>query len=101
MKKILQAKTIKVDAGDISTVHRVGGPGDRGRPVIVRFYHRKKINETMIKKKQLNNKGIYRNIFVNEGLTPLKASLLKIPKEQDGVTNVTTRDGRTVAWLRD
>lgn len=106
-EEILQAKTIEVAAdmgvtvepGDISTVHRLGKPGERSRPVIVRFCHRKKRNEMMIKKKELKRKG--RNIYINEDLTPLRATLLKIVKEQDGVTNATTRDGRILAWLRD
>lgn len=106
-EEILQVKTIElaadmgvtVEPGDISTVHRVGRPGDRSRTVVVRFCHRKKRNEVMDKKKELRNKG--RNIFVNEDLTPLRATLLKIVKEQDSVSNATTRDGRILAWLRD
>ena len=106
-EEILQAKTIvlaadmgvTVEPGDISTAHRVRRPGDRNRTVIVRFCHRKKRNEVMVKKKELKNKG--RNIFVNDDLTPLRATLLKIVKEQNRVSNATTRDGRILAWLRD
>lgn len=106
-EEVLQAKTIElaadmgvtVEPGDISTVHRIGRRGDRSRPVIVRFCHRKKRNEVMNKKKELKNKG--RNIFVNEDLTPLRATLLKIVKEQDSVANATTRDGRILAWFRN
>ncbi|KAK3882537.1 hypothetical protein Pcinc_013104 [Petrolisthes cinctipes] len=88
-----------VEPGDISTVHRVGRPGDRNRAVIVRFCHRKKRNEVLDKKKELKNKG--RNIFVNDDLTPLRATLLKTMKEQESVSNAKTRDGRILAWLRD
>lgn len=38
---------------------------------------------------------------MNEELTPMWAVLLKIVKEQDCVSNVTTRDGRILAWLKD
>ena len=108
-EETLLAKTIEVatdmgvtvEPGDISTVHRLGKPraGVLNRPVIVRFCQRKKRNEVISKKKELKNKG--RNIFVNEDLTPLRASLLKIVKEQDCVSNATTRDGRILAWLKD
>ena len=71
----------------------------RQNSLIVRFCHRKKKNEVIVKKKELKNKG--RNIFVNDDITPLRATLLKIVKEQDSVSNATTRDGRILAWLRD
>lgn len=60
-EEILQAKTIEVAAdmgvavepGDISMVHRLGKPGERSRPVIVRFCHIKKRNAVMMKKKEI------------------------------------------------
>lgn len=106
-EEVLEAKLIGVaadmgvelESSDISVAHRTGKPGQGNRPVIVRFSQRKKRNEVMSKKKELKKKE--RKIFVNEDLTPLRATLLKMVKEQPGVKGVTTRDGRILAWLTD
>ena len=42
---------VKLEANDISITHRLGRPGERGRPVIVRFCHRKKRNASLVTKK--------------------------------------------------
>ena len=102
---VLEGKLIELTADmgvtlrpeEISVVHRVGKPRDSARPVIVRFTHRKKKNEIMNKKKELKKKG--RNIFINEDLTPLRAALLKMTKEQENVKNAVTRDGTILAWV--
>ena len=104
-ENILEAKVIEVanDMGvnitqsDISIAHRLGKPGNRSRTVIVRLCHRKKRNEILKKKKELKKKN--REIFINEDLTTLRATLLKIVKEQGVVKNATPRDGRIIAWL--
>lgn len=104
---VLQAKVlevaadvgVKLEADDISIAHRLGKTGERSRPVIVRFCHRKKRNAVLKNKKELKNKN--KKIFINEDLTPLRSVLLKMTKEQAEVRNVTTRDGRILAWLVD
>lgn len=102
---ILQAKVIEVAAdvgvtiepNDISTTHRLGKQGERSRPVIVRFTHRKNRNAVIRNKKELKKKN--KKIFINEDLTPLRATMLKMVKEQSGVKSFTTRDGRILVWL--
>lgn len=98
---VLQAKIIeaadmevKLEYGDISTVHRVGKVEERRRAVIVRFCHRKNRNEIMRKKKELKKKKI--NIYFNEDLTYLRATIMKMIKKRDVVKNVLTRDGRLI-----
>lgn len=88
-----------MEADDISIAHRLGKLGDRNRPVILRFCHRKKRNTVVKNKKELKKKQ--KKIYINEDLTPLRSTLLKITKEQVGVRNVTTRDGKILAWLVD
>ncbi|KAK4311717.1 hypothetical protein Pmani_016818 [Petrolisthes manimaculis] len=104
---IIQAKVIevaadigvKIEANDISIAYRLGGEGGQGRPVLVRFCHRKNRNAVLNKKKELKKKQ--KKIYINEDLTPLRAAMLKIVKEQATVRNVTTRDGKVIAWLID
>lgn len=102
---VLQAKVIevaaevgvKLEANDISIAHRLGRPDERGRPVIVRFCHRKKRNAVLGNKKELKKKQ--KKIFINEDLTPMKATMLKMVKEQPGVSNATTKEGKILAWM--
>lgn len=89
---------VKLESGDISTVHRVGKVGERSRTVIARFCHRKNRNEIM-RKKELKKKN--RNIYINEDLTHLRATIMKMIKERDVVKNVVTRDGRLIVWLNN
>ncbi|KAK4321308.1 hypothetical protein Pmani_007884 [Petrolisthes manimaculis] len=104
---IIQAKVIevaadigvKIEANDISIAYRLGREGGQGRPVLVRFCHRKNRNAVLNKKKELKKKQ--KKIYINEDLTPLRAAMLKIVKEQATVRNVTTRDGKIIAWLID
>ena len=102
---VLEANIIKL-AGDIgmelkpdglSVAHRMGKPKERGRPVIVRFCHRKKKYEVIRWKQKL--KGKQRKVYVNDDLTSLKAKMMNLVKEQDVVKNVSTRDGSILAWL--
>lgn len=69
------------------------------RPVIVRFCQRKKINEIMKKKAKLKNKQNF--FFINDDLTPMRAAVLKIVKEQQEVKNATTRNGKVAVWRVD
>ncbi len=56
-KVIEHADTIgvKIEQDDISVVHHLRRPREGGRPVIVRFCHRKKRNEIMQNKKKKKN----------------------------------------------
>lgn len=90
---------VNLESGDISVVHRLGKQRDGGRPVIIRFCRRKKRNAILRKKVELKKKN--NKIFINEDLTPLRAAMMKMVKEQTGVRNVTSRNGKIVAWLNE
>ncbi|KAK3890935.1 hypothetical protein Pcinc_005102 [Petrolisthes cinctipes] len=90
---------VNLQADDISVVHRLGKPRDRERPVIVRLCRRKKRNAILRKKGELKKKDI--RVFVNEDLTPLRSAMRRMVKEQVSVKNVTTRNGKILAWLTD
>lgn len=104
-EEVLEAKVIELAEGigvklkpeEISIAHRLGKPRDGGRPLIVRFCHRKKRNEMITNKKKL--KGSQRKVYINEDLTSLRATMMSLVKEQETVKNVSTRDGNILAWL--
>ena len=88
---------VELKPDDISVAHRMGKPKEGGRPVIVRFCHRKKNNEVMRNKKKLKERQ--RKVYVNDDLTSLRAKMMKLVKKQEIVNNVSTRDGSIFAWL--
>lgn len=100
-KVIELASKIGVDlqSSDISVVHRLGKPRDRDRPLIVRFCRRKRRNEILKKKAELKKQNT--NVFINEDLTPLRSTMMKMVKDQTGVKNATSRNGKIVAWLSE
>lgn len=69
------------------------------RPVLVKFCQRKKSGEVLEKKKELKKKK--REVYINEDLTPLRASLLKLVKEHCVVKNAVTSHGKILAWYKD
>ena len=90
---------VNLQTNDISVIHRLGKPRDRERRVIVRFCRRKKRNAILRKKAELKKKDI--RVLVNEDLTHLRSTMRRKVKEQAGVKNVTTRNGKILAWLTD
>lgn len=78
-------------------VHRLGKQQERVRPVIVQFCCRQERNE-ILKKKVLKEKKL--KVFINEDLTPLRSTMLKMV-QQSGVKNVTLWGGKVMAWLND
>ncbi|KAI3382689.1 hypothetical protein SNEBB_010921, partial [Seison nebaliae] len=104
----LEAKVIEVgrDIGmdisnnDISVAHRLGKPQEQQtRTTLVTFCLKKKKDEFYKKRSQLREKK--KDIYINEDLTALKASMLKMVKEQPSVKGTTTRDGTILAWINN
>lgn len=88
---------MKIEQNEISTVHRLGRPREQGRAVIVRFCHRKKTNQIMQNKKNLQSRQS--RVYVYDDMTALRAKMLNMVKEQETVKNVSTREGSIPAWL--
>ena len=103
-EKVLEAKVIELasDMGvilkseEISVTHRLGRSRLQDRD---RFCLRKKRRKILKRKTELKKKQ--RQVFVNEDLTRLRSAMLNIVKEQQSVKNITIRDGKIVAWLKD
>lgn len=104
-EEVVEAKVVELAADigvtlvpdNISIAHRLGKPQGRSRPVIIRFCHRKKRNEMLKKRVELKKKQ--RKVYVNEDLTSMRATMLKIVKDQPNVKSPTTRDGKIPVWL--
>lgn len=98
----LEQKVLRVmaDAGvtvvpaDISAVHRAGKARSGPKAILVRFVSRRKRTELLKKKKCLKEKSEYKDVFINDDLTPLRARLLGYVKSLDGIKSAWTIDGR-------
>lgn len=50
---------------------------------------------------KVNSRKKNMQVFINEDLTPLRSAMRRMVKDQAGVKNVTTRNGKILAWLTD
>ena len=70
---------------DINACHRLGPKHQgRARAIIVRFFARDIKHDFLVNKNKLKDKDNYRNVYINEDLTPLRSKLLHYAKRQDG-----------------
>ena len=76
---------------DIDMCHRLGRPGDRARPIIVRYISRMDRNTLLKRRREL--KGTH--IYVNEDLTKLNRLVLGYARRQLAENeSVWTREGK-------
>ena len=102
-----------VKAEDISVCHRNGPRKFRDqvntkRPILCQFVSRNVKSDVLKRRKTLKTFGAdendgpkYKNVYLNEDLTPLRAKLHTIVREQPCIANTTTQHGRILCWLKD
>ena len=87
---------------DINACHRLGPKhSGRSRAIIVRFFARDTKHDFLVNKNKLKDKVSYRNVYINEDLTPLRSKMLHYVKRQDGVESAYTREGKVICRIRD
>nr|KAG5689649.1 hypothetical protein BaRGS_029888 [Batillaria attramentaria] len=97
--KIFKDAGAEVDSSDISVVHRTGpksstARGRGPRPILVKFVSRRKKREVMMKKKELKGKTGYKDVYLNDDLTSLRAKLFSYVKRSKIFGSVWTVDGK-------
>ena len=85
--KVANALNIELTNFDIQRAHRLGrkrinASPDKPRPIIVRFQSYKKRNQFLQAKGNLKKTEQYKNVFISEDLTPLRAKLLHFIKHE-------------------
>lgn len=92
---------VNIQDRDISVSHRLPQRAGRGRngatrpkPLIVKFVRHDTKVAIMQKKKQLKNKEGYRNVFIDDDLTPLRNKMLRELKRDETVKRCWSIDGR-------
>ena len=92
--EVIQKRIGKSDfkAADISRAHRMGRPGDKARPILVKFHSLETRDETWFAKTGLKGSGI----TVSEFLTRRRHHLFKTARERLGISRCWTREGRIV-----
>ncbi|KAK7457979.1 hypothetical protein BaRGS_00039151, partial [Batillaria attramentaria] len=97
--EIFKETGAEVSPDDISVCHRIG-KGKRGRPILAKFVSRKKKKEVMRKKKALREKDRYKNVYLNDDLTQLRARLLKMVKEASHIDKAWVVEGKILCTLK-
>lgn len=92
----------EMTAGDISVTHRLGArkPGST-RPVICKFTKRKLKHDLLKCKKHLKKEVGYRNVYISEDLTSIRAKMFKMIRQNEKVKSAHTRDGKIICMLKD
>jgi hypothetical protein len=85
---------------DIAVAHRVGKENKGSKPILVKFVSRRTRNEVMRAKKSLKGKQAYKNVYINDDITPLRSRLLGYVKKLEVVHRAWTVDGRIYCALK-
>ncbi len=91
---------------DISVCHRVGrkvegGARRRPRDVLCRFVTRATKMAMMSNKKKLKEKEGYKDVYINENLTPMRAKLFATVRKCQNVKSAFTSQGKIICFLND
>jgi hypothetical protein len=87
---------VKTVPADIEVVHRAGRVGERARPVLVRFFDRKKRDEILRNRRKLKGK----NLVVDEDLTVMNYKLLKKAQGHSAAMSVWSSNGKVLAKVK-
>ena len=99
---LAQVMGVNIAQNDINACHRLSTRHQtRARAIIVRFFARDKRNQMLINKNKLKDNVDYKNVFIAEDLTQLRAKLLHYVKREERVASAYTRDGKIICQLRD
>ena len=91
---------VNIDSTEISVTHRLGQPGRKSapRPIIVKFVRRNVKTAIMRNKKKLRRVDAARYIYIDEDLTPFRASIVKELRREGKL--VTTNDGKIFTSIK-
>lgn len=88
---------VKTVPGDIEVAHRAGRMGDKARPVLVRFFDRKKRDAILQNRRKLKGK----TVVVDEDLTYANYKLLKAAQSHTATLSVWSSNGRVLAKVKN
>lgn len=88
---------VKTSPQDIEVAHRSGKPGEKARPVLVRFFDRKKRDEILANRRKLKNKGF----AIDEDLTWLNYKLSRKASVHSASMAVWSSNGKILAKLKN
>ena len=88
---------VKTVPQDVEVAHRAGRVGERARPVLVRFFDRKKRDDILQNRRKLKGKGF----VVDEDLTVLNYKLLKKAQGHSATMSVWSSNGKILSKLKN
>ena len=88
----------KTEEKDIEVAHRAGQPsGTRPRPILVRFFDRKKRDSILAKRRNLKNKGV----SIGEDLTAATYKVYRDASKHSASLSVWSSNGQVMAKLKN
>lgn len=102
VKKVVQIFTdsvgVKTTQGDVEVAHRMGQrSGAQARPILVRFFDRRKKDDILCNRRKLKNKGI----IIGEDLTHTNYQLLKRAMGHSATMSVWSANGKIFAKVKN
>ena len=89
---------IKIVASDIEIAHRAGRPiQGRARPILIRFFDRKKRDEVIQNRRKLAGKGV----TIDEDLTQANYKLSKAAKDHSATIASWSTNGKVLAKMKN
>ena len=89
---------IPITASDIEVAHRTGQRSStRARPILLRFFDRKKRDSVIISRRNLNNKGI----VIGEDLTYANYQVFRKASEHSATMSVWSSNGKILAKVKN
>ena len=87
---------VNISVNDISVAHRLGKNTNNGKPhqIIVRFVSRSNTVKMLLNKKKMKQMSKYKNIYINEDLSPARSKMLYYTKSLDNVKQAYTKNGK-------
>ncbi|KAL8625120.1 hypothetical protein ACOMHN_030754 [Nucella lapillus] len=98
VKIVNEGVGVKLTQGDVEVAHRTGHQsGKQARPIIVRFFDRRKRDEILQNRRKLKNKGT----VIGEDLTYANYQLSKRAMEHSLTMSVWSSNGRILAKIKN
>lgn len=87
---------VKTTPQDLEAAHRTGKPGEKARPILVRFFNRKQRDAILAERRKLKNKGY----VIDEDLTHANYMLSRKAVQHSCTMSVWSSNGKILAKVK-
>ena len=93
---------VTIQTADISASHRMPGRPGTAKTIIAKFVRRDVIKASVMRnKRKFRENDKRRGVYVNEDLTPLRAKMSRVLRNDHAIKKVWTIDGRIFCLITE